>query len=306
MFLWEFRRTPSALVFPSIKKLQAANSKSRLHRVPFLLRVLSVVLVILALARPQSGRQESKRRSEGIDIMLVADASGSMNALDFLINGKRQNRLSVVERAMEDFVQSRVDDRIGLVVFGTYAYALSPLTLDHDLVLQLIDNMKVAMAGEETAIGDAIAVASNRFKDVKGKSKVMVLLTDGENDAGKLDPREAAEAAKALGIKIYTVGVGSEGAVPIQTPLGYQQVRLPIDEKLLKDVASMTGARYFRATDTDALFEIYHTIDSLEKTTAELDVSFNYDEFFPYLIWPALFLLVLELLLRATRLRRLP
>lgn len=260
----------------------------------------------LALARPQSGRNESKRKTEGIDIVLVADASGSMNAMDFVIDGKRQNRLFVVEKAMEDFVQARIDDRIGLVVFGTYAYALSPLTLDHDVVLQLIGNMKVAMAGEETAIGDAIGIASNRLKEVIGKSKIMVLMTDGENSAGKLDPREAAEAAKALGIKIYTVGVGSEGNVPFPTQFGYQQVRLPIDEKLLKDVADMTGGKYFRATDTDALFEIYRTIDSLERTTVELDIYHNYDEHFMHLLWPVLLLLIFELLLRTTRLRRLP
>ncbi len=279
---------------------------SLLHRLPFFLRVLSVVMLSLALARPQSGRSQSKRRTEGVDIMLVADTSGSMNALDFVIEGKRTNRLSVVEKAMEDFVQARTDDRIGLVVFGTYAYALSPLTLDHDVILELIDNMKVGMAGEETAIGDAIGVATNRLKDITSKSKIIILLTDGENDAGKLDPREAAEAAKAMGIKIYTVGVGSEGDVPIQTPYGYQRVRLPIDEKLLKEIADMTGARYFRATDTDALFDIYHTIDSLEKTSTEVEVFYNYDEHFMYLVWPVLMLLFMEILLRTTRLRRLP
>lgn len=306
MFYWEFRKRHASLVYPSLKTLGTFAKRGPFYRLPFFLRVLSIVFITLALARPQSGRSQAKRKTEGIDIMLVADASGSMNALDFVIKGKRQNRLSVVKKAMQEFMQARTDDRLGLVVFGSYAFALAPLTLDHDVILQLIDNMEVAMAGEETAIGDAIGVASNRLKDVRGKTKVLILMTDGENSAGKLDPRETAEAAKALGIKIYTVGVGSEGAVPIKTPYGYQQVRLPIDEKLLKDIADMTGGLYFRATDTNALFNIYHTIDRLEKTSVEVEVFYNYDEHFMYLIWPALLFLLLELLLRTTRLRRLP
>lgn len=306
MFFWEFKRTRAALVYPSLKVMRSFAKPSLFHRLPFLFRVLSIAFVTIALARPQSGRDQSKKRTEGIDIMLVADASGSMNALDFVINGKRQNRLSVVEKAMEDFVQARVDDRIGLVVFGSYAFALAPLTLDHDMILQLIDNMKVGMAGEQTAIGDGIGVATNRLKDLPAKSKIMILMTDGENDSGKLDPREAAQAAKALGIRIYTVGVGSEGPVPIQTPFGYQNVRMPIDEKLLKEIADMTGARYFRATDTDALFEIYRTIDSLERTSVEVEVFHNYNEHFYLFVWAALFLIFSELLLRSTRLRRLP
>ncbi len=306
MSYWEFGRKPTAMIFPSLKFFTSTTKWQLLYRLSFFLRALALIFLSLALARPQTGRSQSKQRSEGIDIMLVADASGSMNALDFIIEGKRQNRLSVVEKAMEDFVQSRVNDRIGLVVFGTYAYALCPLTLDHDVVQQYIDTMKVAMAGQETAIGDAIGVASNRLKDIPAKSKVMILLTDGESDAGKLDPREAAQAAKAVGIKIYTVGVGSEGMVPIQTPYGYQQVRLPIDEALLKDIADMTGGRYFRASDTDTLFAIYRTIDSLEKTVVDTDVYYHYDEKYAFLLWPVLVLLLLELLLRTTRFRRLP
>ena len=261
---------------------------------------------MIALARPQLGNDLSKKRTEGIDIMLIADTSGSMNALDFVIEGKRQNRLYVVEKAMEEFVRNRTDDRIGLVVFGTHAYAVSPLTLDHDVVLEMIDNMKVGMAGEETAIGDAIGIASNRIKDVPAKSKVIILMTDGESDAGTLDPKEAAQAAAALGIKIYTVGVGSEGDVPIKTPYGYQRVRLPIDEKTLKAIADSTGGKYFRATDTDTLFEIYRTIDSLEKTSSEVEIYHQYHEEFSWFVWCAVALLCLELLLRTTRLRRLP
>ena len=306
MMFWEFGRTRSAVIYPSLKLFSTRRKWRFFYRLPFFLRCLGLIFLTLALARPQTGRSQAKQRSEGIDIILVADASGSMNALDFVIDGKRQNRLSVVEKAMEDFVDSRVDDRIGLVVFGTHAFALCPLTLDHDVLLQYIDTMKVAMAGEETAIGDAIGVASNRLKDIPAKSKVMILLTDGENDAGKLDPREAAQAAKAMGIKIYTVGVGSEGYVPIQTPYGFQKVRLPIDEKLLKEIADMTGGRYFRAGDTDALFAIYHTIDALEKTTVDTNVYYNYEEKYASFVWLALVLLALELLLRTTRLRRLP
>lgn len=305
MFYWEFKKK-TAITFPTLKFLKPLSKGSIFYRVPFTLRIISVALIAIALARPQSGREQSKRKTEGVDIILVADASGSMNALDFIIEGKRQNRLYVVTKAMEEFVQSRTDDRIGLVVFGSYAYALAPLTLDHDVILQLVNSMKVGMAGEETAIGDAIGTASNRLKDLPSKTKIMILLTDGENSAGTLDPREAAQAAKAVGIKIYTVGVGSEGEVPFQTPYGYQRVKIPIDEKLLKEVADTTGGRYFRATDTDALFQIYHTIDSLEKTSVEVEVYHNYEEHYAFFLWPALLLLLLELVLRTTRLRRLP
>jgi Ca-activated chloride channel family protein len=306
MFFWEFRALRPALIYPTLKTVSSLNRSRFLYRLPFVLRVLSVVLITLALARPQSGRSQSKRSTDGIDIMLVADASGSMNALDFVIDGKRQNRLSVVAKAMSEFVKARTEDRLGLVVFGTYAYALAPLTLDHDVILQLIDNMKVGMAGETTAIGDALGVASNRLKDLTSKSKIIILMTDGVSDAGTLNPSEAAQAAQAIGIKIYTVGVGSEGDVPIKTPYGYQNVRIPIDEKILKEIADMTGGKYFRATDTDALFNIYHTIDSLEKTTSEVEIYNSYEEHFAWLVGAALLFLFLELLLRTTRLRRLP
>ncbi len=305
---WEFNRQSAAISFPSLKAFQSL-AKTRwvfLHRLPFFLRCLSLILLTIALARPQIGRSQAKQRTDGIDIMLVADASGSMNALDFIIDGKRQTRLAIAAKVLDDFVASRHDDRIGLVVFGTNAFALSPLTLDHDMTHQYIAQLKVGMAGEETAIGDALGVAINRIKDISAKSKIIILLTDGANDAGKLDPREAAQAAKTMGVKIYTIGIGSEGVVPIQTRYGYQKVRIPIDEALLQDIANITGARFFRAMDTDALFEIYRTIDKLEKTTVETEVYRNYDEKFALFLWPVLLLVLLELLVRITPLRRLP
>lgn len=306
MFYWEFRKKGASLVFPSLTQIRSVSSKGRGHRIPFLLRVFSTVLIILALARPQSGREQTKRHTEGIDIMLIADASGSMDALDFVIDGKRQNRLSVASKALSDFVSARIDDRIGLIVFGSRPYSLAPLTLDHDVLLQLIEGLEVGVAGEQTAIGDALGVAVNRIKDVEGKSKVVILLTDGANDAGKLDPLEIAKAAKTFGVKVYTIGVGSKGAVPIKTNYGYQKVRIPIDEELLQEIADTTGGKYFRATDTEALFKIYKTIDDLEKTTVEIEVFHNYEDHFMSFAWFALCFLFLEFLLRSTRLRRLP
>ena len=229
----------NAVLIPSISSLKVLrkNYWSYLQHVSFLFRALALVLFICAMARPQHGRSHLKQKTEGLDIILAVDTSGSMKAMDFVIDGKRQDRLFIVKQVLRDFIQKREDDRIGIVVFGTNAFAQAPLTLDHEVLDQYVDNMKIAMAGEKTAIGDAIAVASSRLKDLESKSKLVILLTDGANSAGKVDPEQAAEAARALGVKVYTIGIGSDQAVPFPTPFGYQSVRLEMDTKLLQKIA---------------------------------------------------------------------
>ena len=264
--VFSYRRQRVALKYPSISLfLKLKRSRwSFLKDFLFFLRCLIILLLTLALARPQSGRSDIRQKTEGLDIMLVVDTSGSMKALDFSIDGKRRDRLYVVKEVLGDFIQKRADDRLGMVVFGTHAFAQAPLTLDHDVLLQYLKFMEIGMAGEATAIGDAVGVALNRLKGLESKSKIIILLTDGSNTSGKLDPLEVSNVAKALGVKIYTIGVGSDGLVPFPTDFGYQKVKVEIDEKLLKKIAGDTEGKYFRAKDTEGLAEIYKTIDQLE------------------------------------------
>jgi Ca-activated chloride channel family protein len=284
----------------------------RFRHFPFYLKMIALVLAIFALARPQSGGRTMERISSGVDIMLAVDTSGSMQALDFELDGKRQNRLQVVKTVVDDFVQKRANDRIGMVVFGTEAYTQCPLTLDHQTLLTLVHQVRIGDAGDTTAIGSALGLSVKRLKDIAAKSKIIILLTDGENNAGQVTPDQAAAAAEALGIKIYTIAAGSRGEVPfpVKDPiwgterLVYQQV--PVDEESLKRIASVTGGQFFRATDTRELAEIYSTIDSLEKTDIKIKEHMQYDErYFGFLI-AAMLLFAVGMVLQDTRLRVLP
>lgn len=311
MFWWERKKRQQALKFPVNNAWRVASSspKKWLGWVPFLLRTLALVFVVIALARPLASRSEGQRTSEGLDIMLVVDTSGSMQAMDFEINGERQDRLTVVKSVLRDFIGKRANDRLGMVVFGSEAFTQAPLTLDHNILLQVLDQMVIGMAGKATAIGDAIAVASKRLKDLPAKSKVMILLTDGANTHGRVEPMTAAAAAAALGIKIYTVGVGTDEEVPFPvqgffgTTLQYQ--KLEIDEKLLQDIAAKTGGQSFLASDTATLQKIYDTIDRLEKTKVEVKDYRRFDERASFFILWALVFLAIELLWRLTRWQRL-
>ncbi len=278
----------------------------RFRHLLFVLRCLSILCVVVALARPQTGRTQHEKKTEGLDIMLVIDTSGSMQALDFVLEGKRHDRLAVVKHVLSQFIQKRTEDRLGMVVFGTHAYSQAPLTLDHDVLLTFLDQAQIGMAGDATAIGDAIGVATNRLKELTAKSKIIVLLTDGSNNAGKLNPVSAAEAAKTMGVKIYTIGIGSHGPVPIRTDRGYTQVILDLDDKLLTQIAEITGGQYFTASDTENLVKVYATIDQLEKAESKAQVFQQYDENYEGWAWAGLGLLLMELLLRFTRLRRVP
>jgi Ca-activated chloride channel family protein len=235
-----------------------------------------------------------------------------MQALDFELNGKRHNRLDVVKSVVEEFVSKRPHDRIGMVVFGTEAYTQCPLTLDHGVLLQLMRDVRIGAAGDSTAIGQALGVATKRLKDLAAKSKIVILLTDGVNNAGALTPDLAAEAAASLGVKVYTVGAGTreEAPFPVEDPLWggerivYQQV--PIDEDALKRIAATTGGRFFRATDTKELRSIYGTIDALEKTDVKVSEKAEYEERYVMFVVLALAFAMLAVVLQEWRLRVFP
>jgi Ca-activated chloride channel family protein len=285
--------------------------KIRLNRNLIFLRAIGLFLFIFALARPQSAIEETKIHVEGIDIALAVDVSSSMRAMDFEIDGKRVDRLEVVKKAVKDFVKKRPDDKIGLIAFAEYAYTVCPLTLDHDWLEKNLERAKIGMIADGTAIGTAISASLNRLKDTPSKEKIIVLLTDGRNNAGRISPKVAAEASKTLGVRIYTIGAGTRGLAPypVKDMFGntvLQPVEIEIDEDLLKGIANETDGMYFRATDTESLEDIYNEIDKLEKTPME-ETGYNiYKELFGYFLIPGLLFLLLEVFLRNTVLRRMP
>jgi Ca-activated chloride channel family protein len=278
------------------------------------LRLGTVALLVVAMARPQTGKRHTQVTTEGIDIMLVVDTSRSMAALDLDPNERiaaRRNRLQVVRDVVIDFVQGRDDDQIGLVVFGAEAYTQCPLTLDHGIVATFLDRLEIGMAGEATALGSALGTAIKRLHASEGKSKVVVLLTDGKSNAGQLSVKKAAEIAKTLGVKVYTIGAGTldkEAPILVQSFFGPEVQYMPVDldEQTLKMVAETTGGTYFRAQDATALAAIYAEIDQLEKTVVESRTYMEYDERFTWAVLPAIVLLLLEILLLGTRFRKIP
>lgn len=275
------------------------------------LRLSALVLIIFALARPQSPIADSKIRSEGIDIVLALDSSTSMLAEDFKLNNQRQSRIDVIKDVVKDFIKSRKNDRIALVTFAGRAYTVCPLTLDEGWLLSHLERISSGMLEDGTAIGSGIATSLNRLKNSKAKSKVVILLTDGRNNTGKIAPLTAAQAAKALKIKVYTIGAGAKGLVPypVRDFFGnkvYQQAQIDMDEETLTKIASMTGASFFRATDTESLRKIYGEIDKLEKTPVEEKGYLQYNELFWVFLIPGLIVLFLEIFLTNTVLRKVP
>ncbi len=306
-------RREAALRFPSLRIVRAIPH-SGLRRWRWLLgalRALALLLLIIALTRPQLGKAESQFRGEGIDIMLAVDVSGSMLSEDFTLDGHRANRLDVVKSVVKDFVGRRPGDRFGLVLFSARPYTQCPLTLDHGWLLQNLARANIGMIEDGTAIGSALATAAGRLEHSDAKSKIVILLTDGQNNAGKISPATAADAVKALGIKVYTIGAGTRGLAPFPARdlFGnkvYQPMRVDIDEDTLKDIAQKTGGRYFRATDTASLQEIYGEIDRMERTAISAPRFLDYYELYPWLAAPALLLVCLETGLAHTFLRKLP
>jgi Ca-activated chloride channel homolog len=300
-------RFSSARIIPQTRQSWKAFLSGRM----LFVRAACVTLALLALARPQSPVDDSRVETEGIDICLALDCSTSMLAEDFTLGGKRQSRLEIVKEVVRDFIKGRDRDRIGIVAFAGRPYIVSPLTLDYGWLLQNLERVTTGMIEDGTAIGSGILTSVNRLKDTKAKSKVVVLMTDGRNNAGAIDPVTAAETAKALGIKIYTIGAGSRGPVPypmkdIFGQTVYQQIEIDIDEDKLKSVAAMTGGQYFRATDTESLRTIYREIDQMEKSPIQDRGYQEYHELFGWFAVPALFLLLTEVFLSETVLRRIP
>jgi Ca-activated chloride channel family protein len=274
------------------------------------MRAACLILLVLTAARPQLYNVSREIRSPGVDIIMCLDTSGSMQALDFKLNDKPVSRLTAVKKVVSDFIKKRETDRIGLVVFGEQAFTQAPLTLDKGLLLGLVEKMTIGMAGDRTAIGSALAIGGKRLMDLKAPSKILILLTDGRHNAGDLTPEQAAEAVRAMGVKIYTIGVGGRGPAPfpVQSFFGTRivQRQVDLDEATLKKIAAIGGGKYFRATDTEALEEIYNLIDRAEKTEVKVKEFFHFRELYPYFLIPALILLVLEILLKASVLRTVP
>ncbi|MFO0941803.1 MAG: VWA domain-containing protein [Pirellulales bacterium] len=334
---WQSRKqfNKASIQFSNVEHLRNIPRSWAQRLKPFVnwLWPLAMISLIVSLARPQLGHEEIRLNTEGIAIMMCIDRSGSMNAMDFEFEGKRVNRLEVVKRVFRDFVlgkagfSGRPDDLIGLVAFGGFAESKCPPTLDHDTLVKILDTVKIpepvfdsrgriineSLLNEEqaTAIGDALGSAVDRLKDLKIKSKIIVLLSDGESNAGVLTPEEGTEAAKAFGIKIYSIGVGTNGLAPFvftdrdgQQFLRNQMVKL--DEAALKKIATSTGGSYFNAADTESLKQVYEAIDQLEKTETEGKVYTDYRDLFQYFVLPGAILILLELFLLATRFLSIP
>ena len=308
------RRFRPAIRFSDLTVLKSAPVSFfvRARHILMVLRCLGFGLLVVALARPQQGHTDQEVSTEGVDIMLTLDISESMRALDF----QPDNRLEVAKNTIRDFIRKRSTDRIGLVVFAARSFTKCPLTLDYNVLDQFVSDVTFTDFSFQTAIGTAIATAANRLRESSAKSKVIILLTDGSNNAGEIPPLTAAKAAAALGIKIHTIGVGKEGKVPIPVKVRNpftgqvrQQVQLmdsDLDEKTLQEIAQVSGGTFFRAQSAEKLADIYDQIDKMEKTEIKTTVYTSFEErFYPWL-WAGFILLMLELILLNSRFRRIP
>lgn len=308
------RRMGGRFRFSNISLLKGIKQQRNIpfHPRDFLLilRALALIFFIFALARPQQGKRFSEVSSEGVDIIMALDMSGSMQALDFFLEGDRVERATVVKNVVVDFIKKRPNDRMGLVVFGEEAYTQCPLTLDHGILIEFLKKVKIGMAGQATAIGSALGTAVKRLKDIKAKSKIVLLLTDGKSNAGELNPIDAAKLANTYGVKVYTIGVGTKGKAPFKvesffgTHLQYADVEF--DEDTLIEVARITNAKYFAANNTEELKKIYDEIDRLEKREVKMKEYTEYNELFHFFIIIGLLMLLTEVILAQTRLRKIP
>ena len=309
MIWYRYRRhrTPamaSSALFP-VADIPASPAL-RLRRMVPAIKYAVLCLMVVAVARPQMGTERTEVLTEGINIVLALDLSESMAALDFKKKRKVVNRLEAVKGVVQEFVSKRSGDRIGMVVFGTHAYTQLPLTRDYNTMVSILDRLEIGAAGKSTAIGDAIGISLKRLADIESKSNIIILLTDGQSNAGELSPDTAGEIALQKGVKIYTIGVGTRGKAPylVNDPLFgeryvYQQVN--IDEDTLRAIADKTGGLYFRAENLEGLQQIYDTIDAMETTEVKVDIFAEYNEMYPWLLIPALVMLTLYVVVRNTR-----
>ncbi|MEO6971021.1 MAG: VWA domain-containing protein [Chthoniobacterales bacterium] len=316
------RGAAAALVFSSTSTLRALGkrSTSRVGRIMHGLLYLAFAILIFALARPQLGKSLTEVDASGIDIMIVLDVSGSMLTKDYTVGGESATRVDAIREVTRKFIESRPNDRIGLIAFAGRPYVVSPLTLDHDWLLQNLDRVRIGLVEDGTAIGSAIAAAGNRLNDKKSKSRVIVLLTDGENNAGKIPPNTAAEAIKALGIHFFAIGAGTNSIAPVPVfdpsngrpvtdaagNVMYQNQRVQFNEAGLKEVARIAGGQFFRASDTDSLENVYQDIDKMEKSTVSVKKYQQYRDLFPVCLMAGAGLLLAELLLSQTIWKKLP
>ncbi len=294
-----------AIMISDISARGLSSWKTSFRHLPFVLRLLTITVIVLALARPQTQYDEQNAEGEGVDIILCIDVSGSMTAQDFT-----PNRLEAAKNVAIDFVNKRLTDRIGIVIFSGESFTQCPLTTDHAVLITAIQNIRNGLLEDGTAIGSGLGTSVDRLRTSTSKSKVIILLTDGENNGGLIDPKTAKEIAKAFSIKVYTIGVGTDGYAPqpVQTPMGIvmQNGKVSIDEKLLKEIADETGGKYFRAKGNEGLAGIYDAINGLEKSKVQITTITRYTEkFFPFVI-AALVFILLELLLRFIVFKKFP
>lgn len=313
LIFWYFRRGgkgAATLRYSNlnlVKVVERVSRRRKYRHLGFILRILALSLLIVCVARPQSSHTEDEILTEGVDIIIALDISSSMRAEDF----KPNNRLEAAKVVAADFIKGRKNDRIGMVVFAAKSFTQCPLTLDYGILLNFLDEVDIGMIEDGTAIGMAIANAANRLRDSKAKSKIVILLTDGENNRGQLDPVTAAKVAEAFNIRIYTIGMGTRGTAlrPVDDPIfGTRYVRVPvrIDEATLKQIAEITNGAYYRATDKETLDNIFREIDQLEKTKIEVKQFTRYKELFASLLIFALGAIVLEVTLVNTKFRKIP
>ncbi|MBW8864285.1 MAG: VWA domain-containing protein [Verrucomicrobia bacterium] len=308
------RGAPPAFVYSSVQLVRAMQNISRSRAGGFLgsMRWLALALFIVALAQPRVLKSTTEVKASGVDIVVALDMSGSMISEDFEVRGERVNRFNMARSVLKGFIDQRPNDRIGLVLFASQAFIATPLTLDHDFLQENLDRLEIgAIDQNTTAIGDGLGTAVNRLRDLKAKSKIVILMTDGQNNSGKLDPLLAAEAAASLKVKVYTVGIGMRGQAPMPAHdmFGrkvYQMVPVDVDEDTLQKIADRTGGRYYRADNAERFKQIYEEIDKLEKTDASIKKYTQFDELFPWFVAGGLAVLLIELVLAQTAFRRLP
>ncbi len=311
LYIVQGRQRQGSVQFSDLASLRRMGNTmwARLRHVLFVFKLLGLVLLVVALARPQAGREKREMSAEGIDIMLTLDVSSSMELND-LDNGER-SRLAVAKEVVSDFVGGRYSDRIGMVVFAGESFTQCPLTLDYDVLTSFLQGVQIAdESWNGTAIGMALINATNRLRESEGRSQVIILLTDGVNNAGEIEPLTAADVAEAVGVRVYTIGVGSDGSIrrPVQGVFGtrYQTIQVELHEETLREVAQRTGGKYYRATSEEKLEAIYREIGELETTEITSEVHVEYSERYLHFLWPGLLLLLIEVLLSNTRFRRLP
>ncbi len=307
LYFWKLSRRKATIIYPTINALtfKPQSLKVKLRYIPFIFTCIGLIFIIISLARPQSSSTRKQVQTEGIDIVLAMDVSTSMLAEDL-----KPNRIEAAKQTAMKFIDARVSDRIGLVVFAGESFTQCPPTIDHSVLKNLLKSIKSGMIEDGTAIGMGLATSVSRLKDSKAKSKVIILLTDGINNTGFISPQTAAEIARTYNIKVYTIGVGTMGTAPypFQTPFGvqYQNIDVKIDEGILREIAGITGGKYFRATDTKSLERIYQEIDKMEKS--KIDVAYftkKTEEYLPYTLAGLIFIF-LSIFLNYSVFRKLP